>query len=73
MSKLSLSGQITAVSTAKRALANPASNVMRGTERKLLIDNLDAVIASLEFCQKHLPEIRELVAAKKAQREGQSQ
>ena len=61
----SLTTQITAVETALRALQNLASNIMRGSERKLLMEHLDAVRVSLEWVQANLADIREFVASRK--------
>ena len=48
-----------------RALQNLASNIMRGSERKLLMEHLDAVRVSLEWVQANLADIREFVASRK--------
>ena len=57
--------QMNAIETAKRALDNPASNIMRGTERKLLQEQLTACGVTLQWVQNNEADIRAYVAARR--------
>ena len=58
MKDVSITSQINAVHTAVRALENPARNIMRGSERQLLVEQLKAASRSLDWCRDNLDDIR---------------
>lgn len=65
MAKHSIQTQIDAVDSASKALHSPASNIMRGTERKLLMAQLQSVRLTLDWVRKNEADIRAYAAALK--------
>lgn len=65
MTRHSLKTQIAATETARHALNSPARNLMRGSERALLIEQLGSVLATLAFCEQHEADIRAYLAERR--------